>query len=159
MEKVYISFFSALDRVWKIIGSEKGIISIYPTDHTDIAIENQHTILAAKELNEYFVHIRTEFTFPLDLKGSPFRLAVWETLREIPYGEGISYGELAARIGKPGAGRAVGQAVGDNPCLIVVPCHRVLGKTGTLTGFSAGMDLKKQLLKLENIHYSGSTWH
>ena len=153
MDQIYISYVHALDRIWKITASECGITGIYPVIHERFRKENQYTALAVKELKEYFVHIRTEFTFPLDLKGTPFCMAVWARLREIPYGETVSYGMLAEQIGKPGAARAVGRAVGANPCLIAVPCHRVLGKDSRLGGFSAGVDLKKQLLLLENIDY------
>ncbi len=89
----------------------------------------------------------------MELHGTPFQLQVWDALRTIPYGSAVSYSDIAAQIGKPKAVRAVGQAVGRNPCLIAIPCHRVLGKNGRLTGFSAGMDVKKQLLSLERISY------
>jgi len=83
------------------------------------------------------------------LKGTPFQEKVWQELLNIPYGETISYGELAIRIGNPRAFRAVGMANGKNPISIIVPCHRVIGKDGSLTGFGGGIDVKKQLLSLE----------
>lgn len=89
------------------------------------------------------------FTIPIDVYGTAFQLAVWNTVREIPYGETHSYSEIAERIQKPNAVRAVGTAVGANPLLITIPCHRVIGKNGKLTGFRGGLAMKKELLKLE----------
>ena len=86
---------------------------------------------------------------PLAPAGTPFQLTVWRALRDIPYGETIDYGELARRIGKPTASRAVGAANGRNPISIVVPCHRVIGSTGTLTGYGGGVERKQALLDLE----------
>lgn len=108
---------------------------------------------AARELQAYFAGQRTTFTVPLDLNGTPFQRAVWQSLLQIPYGNSLSYGQVAEQLGKPKAVRAVGQAIGRNPCLILVPCHRVLGKDRRLTGFSAGLELKKALLVLENISF------
>ncbi len=93
---------------------------------------------------------------PLAPEGTPFQLRVWQALREIPYGETITYGELARRIGKPTASRAVGAANGRNPLPIIVPCHRVIGSNGTLTGFYGGLHLKAGLLELEQRHGGGS---
>lgn len=106
----------------------------------------------AAELVEYFQGKRSSFTAPLDLRGTPFQLAVWNALRDIPFGETRSYSEIAHRIGKPSAVRAVGAAIGANPALILVPCHRVIGKDGSLTGFREGLDLKRRLLQLEWEH-------
>lgn len=83
------------------------------------------------------------FTIPIDVYGTAFQLAVWNTVREIPYGETHSYSEIAERIQKPNAVRAVGTAVGANPLLITIPCHRVIGKNGKLTGFRGGLEMKK----------------
>jgi methylated-DNA-[protein]-cysteine S-methyltransferase len=101
------------------------------------------------ELDEYFAGARRSFDLPLSPKGTPFQLAVWEQLRLIPCGETTSYGELALRVGRPGAARAVGAAVGRNPISIIVPCHRVVGSDGTLTGFAGGLDRKRALLAIE----------
>ena len=87
---------------------------------------------------------------PLDLEGTPFQQRVWRELCEIPYGETISYGELAIRIGKPGSARAVGLANGQNPIAVIVPCHRVIGSTGKLTGYGGGLERKRALLDLES---------
>ena len=103
-----------------------------------------------QELEEYFNGERREFSFPIKPKGSPFQMAVWKELQQIPYGSTATYGEIAARIGNPKASRAVGMACNRNPILVAVPCHRVVGSNGKLTGFAAGIDKKKILLKLEN---------
>ncbi|MBR3972679.1 MAG: methylated-DNA--[Oscillospiraceae bacterium] len=105
---------------------------------------------AAGQLEEYFKGIRREFDLPLAPAGTPFQMAVWEALREIPYGETRSYGQIAAAIGKPKASRAVGMACNRNPIWIVIPCHRVVGSTGKLTGYEGGLDMKHFLLELEN---------
>jgi methylated-DNA-[protein]-cysteine S-methyltransferase len=104
---------------------------------------------AARQLDEYFAGGRTIFDLPLAPVGTPFQLEVWQALRAIPYGVTCSYGELAARIGRPAASRAVGLANGRNPLSIVVPCHRVIGSTGTLTGYGGGLERKRWLLDLE----------
>ena len=89
------------------------------------------------------------FDLPLAPRGTPFQLRVWEELRRIPYGETLSYGELARRLGNPLLTRAVGTANGANPISIIIPCHRVIGADGSLTGYAGGMDLKRTLLELE----------
>jgi len=103
------------------------------------------------QLDGYFAGSLKQFTLELDFKGrgTEFQQKVWHQLLEIPYGETISYGELARRIGSPKAFRAVGMANGKNPISIIIPCHRVIGKDGSLTGFGGGIDVKKQLLSLE----------
>jgi methylated-DNA-[protein]-cysteine S-methyltransferase len=101
------------------------------------------------QLNEYFVGTRTAFDLPIRLHGTAFQVEVWEQLREIPYGETISYGELAKRVDRPEAARAVGAANGQNPVAIVVPCHRVIGADGSLTGFGGGLPWKRWLLARE----------
>ena len=103
----------------------------------------------ARQLDEYFAGERTTFDLALDPHGTDFQLAVWLQLRTIPSGQTTTYGAIAARIGRPGASRAVGAAIGRNPIAIVVPCHRVVGAGGALTGFAGGLDRKKTLLALE----------
>ena len=103
-----------------------------------------------KQLQEYFVGQRRSFDLPLAPQGTEFQLKVWRALRGIPYGKTWSYGELAKRIGRPKAPRAVGAANGRNPLPIVVPCHRVIGANGALTGFGGGLKIKQQLLELEH---------
>ena len=104
---------------------------------------------AADQLDAYFAGALTRFTLPLAQRGSQFQQRVWAALQDIPYGETESYGELAERIGSPGAARAVGLANGKNPIGIVIPCHRVVGADGNLTGYGGGLDRKKQLLDFE----------
>lgn len=103
----------------------------------------------ADELRGYLSGERREFAVPLDLRGTAFQEEVWRALREIPYGETRSYSDIARRVGKPAAARAAGAAIGANPVLIAVPCHRVVGKGGTLTGYRGGLDMKTALLGLE----------
>ena len=104
---------------------------------------------AVRQLDGYFAGALTAFDLPLAPQGTPFQLAVWQALRRIPYGETVSYGDLARAIGRPTAVRAVGAANGRNPLPIVIPCHRVIGANGDLTGFGGGLDTKAALLALE----------
>ena len=104
---------------------------------------------AIRQLREYFAAKRTGFDLPLAPEGTVFQRAVWRQLQEIPYGETISYGELARRVGNPKASRAVGSANGANPLPIVIPCHRVIAGDGTLGGFGGGLPTKQSLLALE----------
>ncbi|WP_282570464.1 methylated-DNA--[protein]-cysteine S-methyltransferase [Paenibacillus sp. L3-i20] len=101
------------------------------------------------ELAHYLEGGRNEFTAPSDLRGTAFQLEVWNALRMIPYGTTSSYSEIANVIGRPAAVRAVGAAIGANPILIIVPCHRVIGKSGFLTGYRGGLEMKSTLLELE----------
>jgi methylated-DNA-[protein]-cysteine S-methyltransferase len=103
-----------------------------------------------RQLQAYFRGELKEFDLPLAMEGTKFQLRVWNELREIPYGETISYAQLAGRIGNPQAVRAVGAANGNNPISIIVPCHRVIGSNGSLTGFGGGLPTKKMLLELES---------
>lgn len=104
---------------------------------------------AVEQLAEYFAGERTEFDLPLEMEGTAFQRTVWSALREIPYGETCSYGEIARNIGSPAAFRAVGLANGHNPISIIVPCHRVIGANGSLTGYGGGLERKRLLLDLE----------
>lgn len=103
----------------------------------------------SQQLQEYFAGSRRDFSITLAPQGTPFQLRVWEALQSIPYGETVSYGELARAIGKPTASRAVGAANGRNPIPILIPCHRVIGVTGRLVGFGGGLAVKERLLALE----------
>jgi len=105
----------------------------------------------ADELVRYLTGDATVFTVPYDLRGTAFQQAVWKALEAIPYGETSSYSDIAEAIGRPSAVRAVGTAIGANPVLIAVPCHRVIGKNGTLTGYRGGLEMKKELLRLEQL--------
>ena len=104
---------------------------------------------ARRQLAEYFAGQRTEFDLPLNAKGTAFQRDVWTALQTIPYGEVRSYGQIAAQIGRPGASRAVGLANGRNPIAVIVPCHRVIGSSGALTGYGGGLERKRLLLDLE----------
>ena len=101
------------------------------------------------ELHEYFAGKRETFDIPLAPKGTEFQLAVWNALLEIPYGHTVTYSEIARRIGRPSAVRAVGAANGANPIPVIIPCHRVIGSNGTLTGYGGGIERKQWLLALE----------
>jgi methylated-DNA-[protein]-cysteine S-methyltransferase len=103
-----------------------------------------------RQLEMYFGGKLQDFDLPLILDGTEFQLLVWRNLQKIPYGETVSYGQLAKRIGSPDAARAVGLANGSNPIPIIIPCHRVIGSNGDLTGFGGGLPLKKRLLALES---------
>ncbi|MEU9008965.1 methylated-DNA--[protein]-cysteine S-methyltransferase [Streptomyces sp. NPDC048479] len=103
-----------------------------------------------RQLDAYFARELTEFDLPMRLDGTPFQRAVWDQLRQIPYGETRTYGELAESLGNPAASRAVGLANGRNPIGIIVPCHRVIGSTGSLVGYGGGLDRKQRLLAFES---------
>jgi methylated-DNA-[protein]-cysteine S-methyltransferase len=104
------------------------------------------------ELNEYFRGERRDFSIPLDLRGTPFQLACWQALLEIPYGVTCSYGDIARAIGHPKSYRAVGMSNNRNPVAIIVPCHRVIASGGSLCGYGGGLDIKRKLLDLEQAH-------
>ena len=118
--------------------------------HGEIWVEAPEQLQAAKEeLSAYFSGGLRNFSIPLDLRGTPFQIGCWEALRRIPYGSTCSYAELAAAVGRPRAFRAVGQANHNNPIAIIVPCHRVIGANGSLTGYGGGLPIKERLLRLE----------
>jgi methylated-DNA-[protein]-cysteine S-methyltransferase len=135
-----------------LVGDEQGLrrVSMSP-----FAVGSEwsrdHDLLAdaRKQLEQYFRAERSEFDLPLKLEGNPFELSVWSALRQIPYGETASYGEIARAIGHPDAPRAVGAANGRNPVAIIVPCHRVIGADGSLTGYGGGLERKRFLLDHE----------
>ncbi|MEZ7172275.1 methylated-DNA--[protein]-cysteine S-methyltransferase [Sporosarcina sp. OR05] len=103
------------------------------------------------EVMEYLDGQRTTFDLPIDLKGTTFQQQVWKVVQDVPFGEIVSYSDIAQRLGRPSAVRAVGRAIGANPVLFIVPCHRILAKNGSLTGFRGGLPMKEQLLRLEGI--------
>ena len=107
---------------------------------------------AVCQLQEYFSGTRTCFDLPLAPNGTPFQMLVWQELAQIPYGQTRTYGEIAAAIGKPGAAKAVGMACNKNPIWLLIPCHRVVGTHGSLTGYSGGLAMKQALLKLEQAY-------
>ena len=120
-----------------------------PLPHDDWVADPAPFAEVRRQLAAYFAGELTVFDLPLHLEGTPFQVAVWTALTEIPYGETMGYGELAARVGRPTASRAVGAANGRNPISIIVPCHRVIGANGTLTGYGWGTDVKSWLLDHE----------
>jgi methylated-DNA-[protein]-cysteine S-methyltransferase len=148
----------------KLVASEKGLVAIlWENDDPrrvvlgDLRNDDRQPILVETErqLKEYFEGKRQGFSIPLDMRGTPFQKSVWEALLAIPFGETRSYSQLAKRVGRPNAMRAVGGASGRNPLSIVVPCHRVIGSSGKLTGFAGGLEAKEQLLKIESENRSG----
>lgn len=116
----------------------------YGTDRSTQLLE-----MAFTQLSEYFSGSRTVFDLPLCPAGTEFQQKVWRALQEVPYGETRTYGEIAARVGSPKASRAVGMANHHNPIAIVIPCHRIIGKNGRLTGYAGGLPIKQTLLRLE----------
>jgi methylated-DNA-[protein]-cysteine S-methyltransferase len=120
-----------------------------PADRDEWIADDRAFQPVVDQLDAYFAGTLTDFDVTLRLEGTEFQRKVWAGLLEIPYGETISYGELAGRIGRPTASRAVGLANGRNPVAIIVPCHRVIGSTGSLTGYGGGLDRKRTLLDLE----------
>ncbi|MFB5087535.1 methylated-DNA--[protein]-cysteine S-methyltransferase [Psychrobacillus sp. PGGUH221] len=164
MSKLYWMYF--IHNEWKfyIAATESGLCYVGSPDKSYEEMEvwvkkrlpkhefvESHEALTSytNEIKEYLDGLRREFTFPMDLKGTTFQLATWDALRKIPYGEKKSYSEIAELIHNPTAIRAVGTAIGANPVLITIPCHRVVGKNGTLTGYRGGLKMKEKLLKLE----------
>jgi methylated-DNA-[protein]-cysteine S-methyltransferase len=138
-----------------LVGGERGLSGLFPAGHAPaIGADWRRDAVPFREvfrqLDEYFAGKRRDFHIPLDMRGTPFQLKVWEALLSIPFGETVTYGEQARRIGQPNASRAVGLANGRNPVSIIVPCHRVIGKNGTLTGYGGGLEMKRFLLDLEN---------
>lgn len=116
--------------------------------------ENALTALVFRQLDEYFAGTRRSFDFPCRAQGTPFQRKVWAALRDIPYGETRTYGDIARAIGQPKAARAVGMANNRNPIYIATPCHRVIGADGSLVGYGGGLAMKAALLELEKAHAS-----
>ncbi|AOR79926.1 MULTISPECIES: methylated-DNA--[protein]-cysteine S-methyltransferase [Sphingomonadaceae] len=140
-----------------LVGGDAGLVAVlWENDRPDRVplgplIDEEHPVLAATQtqLREYFADGRRVFDLPLDFRGTEFQRKVWAALLEIPFGETRSYGEIARGFGTPGASRAVGAANGRNPISIIAPCHRVIGKSGNLTGFAGGIEAKAWLLAME----------
>ncbi len=135
----------------EIIGSGHGIVSVSFVDVIDPGAKCVTPVVqqCITELSQYFGGQRTTFSVRLDATGTKFQLAVWRALREIAFGQTVSYGSVARAIGRPRSAHAVGGAVGRNPVAIIVPCHRVLGADGSLTGYAAGLERKRWLLEHE----------
>ena len=142
----------------KLVASDDGLVAVLWENDNPRRVrlgesleDESHPILIAtqRQLDEYFAGKRNNFSVPLDMRGTRFQKDVWAALRAIPFGETRSYGQLAKQLGNPRASRAVGAANGKNPLSIIVPCHRVIGSDGQLTGFAGGLNTKTHLLKLE----------
>lgn len=116
--------------------------------HVEVVRSNDQNVYK-EQIFQYFNGKRTQFDVPFDLKGTPFQQSVWQELNNIPYGKTVAYSYIANAINNPKAVRAVGRAIGQNPLTIVIPCHRVIGKNGALTGFRGGLEMKEVLLALE----------
>jgi methylated-DNA-[protein]-cysteine S-methyltransferase len=157
IEQSYMTTASPLGAL-TIVASAAGISGLYfeqqryfsGTGNWRNDPEHPHLKRANQQLSDYFNAALTQFDLPLDLQGTQFQLAVWQQLMTIEFGRSVSYGEHARRIGKPAAVRAVGTAIGRNPISIIVPCHRVLGQNGALTGYAGGLERKQFLLALEH---------
>mgnify|MGYP001819511783 CR=1 FL=1 len=130
-------------------GEQLAAIELAPGEGDAAASGDPVLVECARQLQEYFAGQRRNFELPLRPRGTTFQHSVWQALADIPYGELRSYRDIAKALGKPKAVRAVGAANGRNPLPIVVPCHRVIGSDGSLTGFAGGLDMKRQLLELE----------
>jgi methylated-DNA-[protein]-cysteine S-methyltransferase len=142
----------------KLVASEKSLVAIlWQKDSprrvrlNELVANDQHPVLieTERQLGEYFAGKRKAFSIPLDMRGTRFQKDVWKALLAIPFGETRSYGQLATQLGNPRATRAIGAANGRNPVSIIVPCHRVIGSSGKLTGFAGGLEAKAHLLSLE----------
>jgi methylated-DNA-[protein]-cysteine S-methyltransferase len=157
MSLVYKMIESPIGKL-KLVASDKGLVAIlWENDRprrvrlSELVEDARHPVLVETErqLGEYFAGRRKAFSVALDMRGTRFQRDVWEALLAIPFGETRSYGQLAKQLGNPRATRAVGAANGRNPISIIVPCHRVIGSSGKLTGFAGGLDTKVHLLSLE----------
>lgn len=144
----------------KLVASDKGLVAIlWEIDSprrvrlSELVADERHPVIVETErqLGEYFAGKRKAFSVALDMRGTRFQKDVWEALLAIPFGETRSYGQLAKQLGNPQATRAVGAANGRNPISIIVPCHRVIGSSGKLTGFAGGLEMKAHLLSLEEM--------
>jgi methylated-DNA-[protein]-cysteine S-methyltransferase len=140
-----------------LAATERGLCGVYFDEHKYFAgvrdwdrdPGQQHLVRAAAQLDEYFSGDRTDFDIPLDLRGTGFQRSVWDALCALPFGATASYQTIAERVARPTAVRAAGTAIGRNPVSIIVPCHRVLGASGTLSGYAGGLERKRFLLALE----------
>jgi len=157
MNQIYYSTFESPVGPLLLAGSKAGLqlVSFAAGDRAksvdpEWRLDNSAFVDVVRQLQSYFAGERKNFDLSLLLEGTDFQKTVWTALRKIPYGETISYKELAEMIGKPRAVRAVGAANGANPIPIIIPCHRVIGNDGSLTGFGGGLPLKKRLLELES---------
>lgn len=172
--KKYRQTVFGFDQPWTLIATERGISQLLFPPHLEssagLRINDDEQIVEDRGpfvefgitdlLEQYFAGQPVSFDkVPLDLEGTPFQRSVWTGLSRIPYGETRTYKQLAEAIGSPSAVRAVGAANGRNPLPVILPCHRVVGSNGTLTGYAGGLQMKKKLLALEGITYSETIGH
>ena len=157
MTTTYRSLYKSTLGWLNIEANNKGITRVEFFDENPLPDQHENilTQTAKRQLEEYFTGHRTQFELPLAPKGTDFQHRCWQALQAIPYGETRSYADQALAIQKPNAVRAVGTANGANPLSIVVPCHRVIGKSGKLTGYAGGLDRKENLLKWEKLNAKG----
>lgn len=134
---------------------DTGITELKFTEEPVSISEDELLCRCVQELEEYFLGNRTVFDLPLSLKGTEFQKKVWNILTDIPYGHTETYGSIALKAGNPQASRAVGSACHNNPVWILIPCHRVIGKNGSLTGYAGGIERKQKLLEMEKKNASG----
>ncbi len=155
---MYYQIERLIDRDWLIVANDTGIlyVGLASSDGSKKFINSIRMTQIEDQLDLYFIELeeyfnggRKQFDWPLIVQGTPFQKEVWEALHLIPYGSTWNYGQIAERLNRPKAVRAVANAIGRNPHLVITPCHRVIGKDGSLRGFSSGLDLKQELLELE----------
>lgn len=153
-DSVFVGYYVSSLGIIKITAQEGSIVALSFVE--EIGFSRSHPIIDAckEELDAYFSKKLTFFSLPLKPNGTVFQQEVWKTLMSIDYGKTVSYKELAIQMGRPSSVRAVANAISKNPILILIPCHRVIGSDGTLTGFAAGISRKKALLKLEKNPFS-----
>jgi methylated-DNA-[protein]-cysteine S-methyltransferase len=143
IKEFFCSPIGTIEMVW----SDNGLTS---AKFTDFPANSNHKTNASIQLEEYFFGNRKDFNLELDLEGTDFHKNAWQEMLNIPYGQTKTYGEISKKLQKPGAARAVGMACNKNPVMIFIPCHRVLGANGRLTGYAGGLEKKQWLVKHEN---------
>ena len=152
-----LCYYDSLIGMLRIIANENGITGIqfaFDDKERFNTVETKTPLLkeAVRQLTDYFMGVRKEFSLPLNLQGTDFQLRTWSALRDIPYGETRTYKQIAEAIECPKGCRAVGLANNRNPIPIIIPCHRVIGANGDLTGYAGGLEIKKRLLAIESIN-------
>ena len=143
------AYYNTSFGLFKIVESDGAIVAIDYVQEARISEPSSLTDLAAVQLEEYFQGVRQGFELPLNPQGTEFQKKVWQALCEIPYAQVRTYGQIAAAVDCPKGARAVGMACHHNPVMIVIPCHRVVGANGQLTGYAGGLNIKKRLLEIE----------
>lgn len=150
MSDLFKTYYRSPIGMLEIIGSERGIVTIHFVDDAQPAVTIPADLSeCVRQLDEYFAGARQRFSLPLDLRGTEFQMRVWRELLKIPFGKTVSYLDVAIALGDRKTIRAVGRANGQNPIVIVVPCHRVIGSDGSLTGYGGGLWRKEWLLNFE----------